>query len=163
MRLCLECMQVLLGLKKRGFGVGKWNGFGGKVDATDKSIRDAALRELKEEAGVSVEQLEHHGLLMFEMQGDSQLHQVHVYRGEGILGELQESEEMQPKWFAIKDIPYNRMWQDDEHWYPLLFARKFFRGYFRFEDDFLLSYVLEPLKDPSLLSSTDYSWFKRVL
>ena len=23
--------KVLLGMKKRGFGVGKWNGFGGKV------------------------------------------------------------------------------------------------------------------------------------
>ena len=25
--------QLLLGMKKRGFGVGKWNGFGGKFDA----------------------------------------------------------------------------------------------------------------------------------
>ena len=26
-----EGRRVLLGMKKRGFGVGKWNGFGGKV------------------------------------------------------------------------------------------------------------------------------------
>ena len=26
-----EGTRVLLGMKKRGFGVGKWNGFGGKV------------------------------------------------------------------------------------------------------------------------------------
>ena len=25
--------NILLGLKKRGFGTGKWNGFGGKVQA----------------------------------------------------------------------------------------------------------------------------------
>ena len=24
--------QILLGLKKRGFGMGRWNGFGGKVE-----------------------------------------------------------------------------------------------------------------------------------
>ena len=24
--------QILLGLKKRGFGQGKWNGFGGKLE-----------------------------------------------------------------------------------------------------------------------------------
>ncbi|KAJ1429629.1 hypothetical protein B484DRAFT_396306, partial [Ochromonadaceae sp. CCMP2298] len=24
--------EVLLGMKKRGFGAGKWNGFGGKMD-----------------------------------------------------------------------------------------------------------------------------------
>ena len=28
-----EGSKVLLGMKKRGFGVGKWNGFGGKVSA----------------------------------------------------------------------------------------------------------------------------------
>ena len=36
--------RVLLGLKKRGFGAGKWNGFGGKVEAADGSIAAAAAR-----------------------------------------------------------------------------------------------------------------------
>lgn len=35
--------EILLGFKKRGFGVGKWNGFGGKVE-TGESITDAAVR-----------------------------------------------------------------------------------------------------------------------
>ena len=35
--------NVLLGMKKRGFGVGRWNGFGGKVDA-DETILEAAKR-----------------------------------------------------------------------------------------------------------------------
>lgn len=43
--------HVLLGLKKRGFGTGKWNGFGGKVEANE-NIRQAAVREMKEEAGI---------------------------------------------------------------------------------------------------------------
>jgi hypothetical protein len=43
--------SVLLGLKKRGFGAGKWNGFGGKVEQGE-SIRTAAIREMKEEAGI---------------------------------------------------------------------------------------------------------------
>ena len=34
----------MLGLKKRGFGVGKYNGFGGKV-GLNESIIDAAIRE----------------------------------------------------------------------------------------------------------------------
>ncbi|KAG4305413.1 hypothetical protein PORY_000969 [Pneumocystis oryctolagi] len=38
--------HVLLGLKKRGFGVGKWNGFGGKVEENE-SINACAARELK--------------------------------------------------------------------------------------------------------------------
>ena len=35
--------QVLLGMKKRGFGVGRWNGFGGKVQVGE-TIEDAAKR-----------------------------------------------------------------------------------------------------------------------
>jgi len=35
--------NILLGLKKRGFGSGKWNGFGGKVEANE-SIEEAAKR-----------------------------------------------------------------------------------------------------------------------
>ena len=44
--------QVLLGMKKRGFGVGKWNGFGGKV-MKNESIINAAERELKEECNIT--------------------------------------------------------------------------------------------------------------
>ncbi len=36
--------QILLGMKKRGFGVGKWNGFGGKVKLGEESILDGAIR-----------------------------------------------------------------------------------------------------------------------
>lgn len=35
--------KTLLGFKKRGFGVGKWNGFGGKVEPGE-TIIDAAKR-----------------------------------------------------------------------------------------------------------------------
>lgn len=44
--------RILLGLKKRGFGAGKWNGFGGKVEKGE-TIEAAALRELEEESGLS--------------------------------------------------------------------------------------------------------------
>lgn len=42
---------VMMGMKKRGFGVGKWNGFGGKVEAGE-SNEQAAIRELEEESSV---------------------------------------------------------------------------------------------------------------
>lgn len=41
----LEPNRVLLGMKKRGFGMGRWNGFGGKVQAAE-SIEDAAIRQV---------------------------------------------------------------------------------------------------------------------
>jgi 8-oxo-dGTP diphosphatase/2-hydroxy-dATP diphosphatase len=35
--------SLLLGLKKRGFGEGKWNGFGGKVEK-DETVSEGAIR-----------------------------------------------------------------------------------------------------------------------
>lgn len=45
--------RLLLGLKKRGVGVGKYNGFGGKLEAGE-TAREAAARELWEESGIIV-------------------------------------------------------------------------------------------------------------
>ena len=37
--------QILLAMKKRGFGMGKYNGFGGKVERNGETIYQAAIRE----------------------------------------------------------------------------------------------------------------------
>lgn len=62
--------HILLGLKKRGFGVNKWNGFGGKVEPNE-TIIDAAIRELQEECCVFVEKsnLTNIGHLEFTFEG----------------------------------------------------------------------------------------------
>lgn len=41
--LVLQPQRILLGMKKRGFGAGRWNGFGGKVQEGE-SIEDGARR-----------------------------------------------------------------------------------------------------------------------
>lgn len=41
--LVLQPQRVLLGMKKRGFGAGRWNGFGGKVQ-DGETIEDGAKR-----------------------------------------------------------------------------------------------------------------------
>lgn len=41
--------QVLLAMKKKGFGEGWWNGYGGKVEAGE-TVEAAMVRELREES-----------------------------------------------------------------------------------------------------------------
>jgi 8-oxo-dGTP pyrophosphatase MutT (NUDIX family) len=67
--------EVLLGEKKRGVGIGKWNGFGGKVEPSDASIVAAAAREIQEEANVSVlaSDLEPRGVLTFTFEGGKEM------------------------------------------------------------------------------------------
>ena len=36
--------KVLLGMKKRGFGKDRWNGFGGKVHIEEETIEEGAIR-----------------------------------------------------------------------------------------------------------------------
>merc|ERR1711991_809011 len=46
------------------------------------------------------------------------LSHFHTAKYEKEWGEIQESEEMDPKWIDLKDIPYKSMWSDDEIWLP---------------------------------------------
>lgn len=135
--LCIihENNRVLLGMKKRGFGAGKWNGFGGKVEQGER-IEQAAVRELKEEAGIDVHKLEKRGILdfVFTNTPDSVL-QVHVFKPTEYTGDPIETDEMKPQWFAIEHIPYADMWADDIYWFPLFFANKKFKGMFTFDEN----------------------------
>jgi len=132
--LCLihEPPRLLLGLKKRGFGAGRWNGFGGKLQPGE-SVEDAARRECAEECGVRVGGLNKCGRIEFEFRGDPETLDVHVFRVESYEGEPAESEEMKPRWFDTSDLPYDSMWPDDRHWLPLFLAGKKFRGRFLFD------------------------------
>jgi hypothetical protein len=43
---------------------------------------------------------------------------VHIFEIKDFIGEPQETDEMKPKWFLIKEIPYDEMWEDDKIWLP---------------------------------------------
>ena len=143
--LCIIHQQakVLLGLKKRGFGAGRWNGFGGKVESGE-TIEDAAKRELLEEAGIIVENLEQFGTLEFSWEGKPEILEVHIFKALDFKGEPAESEEMKPQWFDVSEIPFDKMWPDDKYWFPLFLADKKFNGKFLFgENDVVLEHNLE--------------------
>lgn len=118
--------QILLAMKKRGFGADKWNGVGGKVEAGE-SYEQGASRECQEEIGVTPLELQNVGELHFFDLPDIE-HYCHVYVCESWKGEPVETEEMRPQWFNVGDIPYSEMWPDDEFWLPLMLAGKLFQG-----------------------------------
>ncbi len=129
--------KILLGMKKRGFGEGKWNGFGGKPEEGE-TLEEAAVRELKEEAGIdtSIESLEKFGKLDFKFPHEDGWDMiVHIFLVNEWNGEARETEEMKPEWYHIDEIPYDKMWSDDIHWLPLFLENKKFEGKFVFDKD----------------------------
>lgn len=130
--------RVLLGMKKRGFGAGRWNGFGGKVH-DGETIEEAARREVVEETGLEIGPedccLEKRGILEFEFADDpaAPVLEVHVFRVEDFTGEPRETEEMRPQWFLVDEIPFGQMWSDDLYWLPLFLKGRRFRGRFLFD------------------------------
>ena len=139
--------RVLLGLKKRGFGANRWNGFGGKIDVGE-TIEEAARRELREECGLVATALERRATFDFRSDADPKVLRVHVFRVTDYTGEPEETEEMRPRWFAHAEVPYDDMWSDDRHWLPRFLAGEHLLGTFWFndlnaEDADLLRYELQ--------------------
>lgn len=128
---------MCLALKKRGFGVGKWNGTGGKAMDGESAVR-AACRETEEEIGVRVaqKQLEQRGILRFFFNEKPEWNQeVHVFVAHSWQGEPTETEEMRPQWYRHDELPFSDMWVDDPHWLPKILAGKTLDADFYFKKD----------------------------
>lgn len=135
--------EIMLGMKKRGFGAGKWNGFGGKIEPGE-TIDDGASRELFEESCISCKTLSRKGYLVFKLLDVQKIMRVHVYDTWEFDGEAKETEEMRPKWFLEKDIPFDQMWADDPFWLPLLLNGKSFVGRYVYTKSRRVTCVLMP-------------------
>ena len=131
-----DAARVLLGRKRRGFGAGRLNGFGGKVEPGE-TLLSGALREMHEESGVVVAAADtaHVGHLVFTFAATpgEELH-VHVFSAHAHSGTPVETDEMTPMWTQLRDgMPYDSMWADDRFWFPLLLQGQRFRGVFAFD------------------------------
>jgi mutator protein MutT len=129
--------QVLLAMKKRGFGAGHWNGVGGKLEPGE-TIEQATIRECQEEICVTPKQIDKvaiHGFIL-----ESETMQAHTYLCTEWEGKPTETEEMAPQWFNFGDIPFDTMWQDDIYWLPAVLAGRKLHTTFVFDkNDKLLS------------------------
>lgn len=150
--------EILLAMRKRGFGEGKWNGVGGKIEK-DETIEQALVRECREEIGVipmNYWQVAEHDFIQ-DAETDKPWHMyIYVYLCDEWERDPEETEEMAPQWFKIEDIPYSEMWEDDAYWLPQVLSGDKVTGMFTFDKgDNLISHrvvVQETL--PNELSDT---------
>lgn len=136
--------EVLLIRKRRGFGAGKYNGVGGRIEEGERP-EQAAAREVWEEVGVKVLELEYAGRLEFYSTGEEPDWVVYVYRSRRFRGEPRPSLEAEPRWFRLEELPFDEMWIDDRYWLPHVLAGRVVEGRFRFNSDYteLLEWSLD--------------------
>ena len=160
MTLCIirDGDRILLAEKKRGFGVGFWNGYGGKLELGE-TVEQALVRELQEESGLKLISCEKRGEMEFIL-ADGAVKEVHIFEGIETTGELVETEEMRPQWFDISAIPLQDMWPSDIFWYPFFFRRENFRGRTVFGEHFeVLSQEINPENESiAKMSNSDVNY-----
>lgn len=105
--------RIFLAKKARGFGCGKWVGFGGKLEAAESEI-EGALRELREETGIGLDkdQLEKIGVVMYTFSCTEGFRlEMHVYliHGDDFDQVMSLNDEFigPGKWFNRDNIPFD--------------------------------------------------------
>lgn len=109
--------QVLLIKKKKGLGWGKYNGPGGKVEKSE-TPQDGVIREVKEETGLILLDIEPRGYIEFVTDGLGFDGRCYIFVSKKYKGNLIETDEARPHWVDISKIPCKNMWEDDEYWLP---------------------------------------------
>jgi mutator protein MutT len=127
--------EILLAMKKRGLGQGRFNGVGGKIEPGE-TVEQAMVRECQEEVEVTPTQFTQVARLDFLMDSNSAEPwrlDGHVFVATHWQGEPTETEEMAPQWFKLSDIPYDQMWEDDSLWLPQVLEGKLIQASFAFD------------------------------
>ena len=140
--------KILLARKKRGFGLGKWNGIGGKIEENE-TPEEAMIRETEEEIFATPIDLKKIGIMHFiEYDTEEQTNvNMHLYVATKIRGIPKESNEMLPEWFSIDNLPWEEMFEDVKYWLPYLLQEKEIEGYFEYDKSWkMLKHVIEEQK-----------------
>jgi 8-oxo-dGTP diphosphatase len=132
--------QVLLIRKKRGHGAGKFNGPGGKLEKHETPL-EGVIRETLEEVRVRVLDPLLLGRFKFVDLSAPQWY-GYVFLAREFEGLIEETEEAEPHWFSVNELPFAEMWEDDRLWLPRLLEGESLQGEFLFDDGRLLAHRL---------------------
>ena len=118
--------------KENDYHKGKWNGLGGKFEPGE-SPEECAIREIKEESGLIVENVSLKGLITFPMFDEVEDWYVFLFVADKFTGELIDSNEGVLKWIPNEELTKINLWEGDKYFIPWLFGDKFFSAKFLYQ------------------------------
>ncbi|MCB9361813.1 8-oxo-dGTP diphosphatase [Candidatus Woesearchaeota archaeon] len=118
--------------KKEGdMHAGKWNALGGKLEPGE-SPEECAIREIKEESGLTVGKLTFKGQITFPKFSKEQDWYVFVYVAEQCSGELIDCPEGDLAWIDNDKLLDLNLWEGDLVFIPWLDKEKIFMAKFTY-------------------------------
>ena len=125
--------------KENDYHEGKWNGLGGKFEIGE-SPEDCAIREIKEEAGLTVKNLYMKGFITFPLFDGKDDWHVFLFVIDKFEGELINSPEGELEWIDNDKLWEINLWEGDKIFIPWLFQDKFFSAKFNYVDGKFVDY-----------------------
>ena len=134
--LMIKDGKILLGEKKKGFGKGKLNGPGGKIEPGE-TPEQGMIRETREEVGITPTKYKEMGTVEFVewYKGEEQNVIFYLYVATEYEGKLKESDELKPYWFDLDNIPYDKMFEDDSYWMPIVLEGNKIQAFFEYDKE----------------------------
>ena len=128
-----KTLMVHRNKKLNDIHAGKWNGLGGKFE-TGESPEECIRREVKEEAGLTIQNPKLHGLVMFpNFKGHDWY--VFVFTATEFEGGLIDSPEGKLEWIDDSSLFALPLWPSDLIFLPWLEQEKFFSAKFIYEGE----------------------------
>lgn len=115
--------------KENDMHQGKWNGLGGKLEPGE-TPEECAIREIREESGLTVTRLTLKGFLTFPGFANEEDWYAFVFIAECLPGELTDSAEGYLKWIDNDKLLELNLWEGDRIFLPWLERPGFFSGKF---------------------------------
>ena len=129
--------------KKNDMNHDKWIGVGGKFENAETPF-DCARREIKEETGLTVTELNYRGLVTFvsDLYGTEYMH---LFTADKFEGEIDyDCDEGRLEWVRKEDVASLPIWEGDKIFFDLLEREsRFFSLKLCYEGDKLVSHTVE--------------------
>ena len=108
------------------------------------------IRECREEIGVIPQNFKKQGIIVFDefVKGEREKVVMSLYVAKNFEGTPLKSDEMDPKFYPIKNIPYKKMFPDDGLWLPYVLSGKKVLGEFKYDENFnILSHNIKIVEE----------------
>jgi 8-oxo-dGTP diphosphatase len=129
--------EVLVGRKLTGLGAGRAVAPGGKIQPGE-SREDAVVREVAEETGIVIDRraLEPRGMIDYTFPTKPEWSQrSFVFVCRSFEGDGERSDELDPEWWPVARVPFERMWDDAGFWLPAVLEGDRVDASFEFGED----------------------------